>query len=188
MFSQLVPKLLAGRDIFRESDDHNPGSVNVFKLCGVPMGCLCLLLDVLKGFLPVYCAKAVFPVSSPLFAMIIVAPVLGHAVGVFNRFCGGKCIATAFGVLAALIPETWIFFLLAALYVLSCIFIRTNSMRVRSRIVFLLFGLFSAIYFTVTGQMTFAIGCGLIAAMAAYRHRKKGTSIKDLFPSFIGKS
>lgn len=188
MFSQLLPKLLAGRDVAWESDDNNPGSVNVFKLCGVPLGLLCLTLDFLKGFLPVYCAKAFFPVFSPLFAVIIAAPVLGHAVGVFNHFHGGKCIATAFGVLAALMPETWIVFLLGGLYLFFCVFVRAISMRKRSRRVFFLFGLLSTVYFTVIRQLAFAIGCGVIAAVAVYRHRKKEVSaLEDVSPSVIGK-
>lgn len=189
MFSQLLPKHMVNRDICLESDDHNPGAVNVFKICGTSLGLICLLLDVLKGFLPVYCAKVLFPVSSPLFAMILVAPVLGHAVGVFNRFCGGKCIATSFGVLAALVPETGIVLVLGGLYVFFSLFVRTVSMRARSRIVFSLFGLFSVVYFLLTAQAPFAIGCGLIAAIAAHRHRKREATIrKDVSATIIEKS
>ena len=67
MFSQLVPKLLGKGDVGRDSDDHNPGAANVFCLCGVPLGVLCLLLDLLKGFVPVFLAKGLS--GSPVAAL-----------------------------------------------------------------------------------------------------------------------
>ena len=113
----------------------------------------------------------------------------GHAVGIFNRLHGGKCIATAFGVLAALVPETWIVLLLRGLYVVSCIVMKGQSMRIRSQSVFFLFGLSSVVYFILIDNAAFAIGCGLIAAAAVYRHRKKENPVlKDVSATCVEKS
>ena len=172
MFSQLVPKLLGKGDVGRDSDDHNPGAANVFCLCGVPLGVLCLLLDLLKGFVPVFLAKDLLDPRSLRFAGVIAAPVLGHAAGVFNRFRGGKCIATAFGVLAALLPETWIVCLLAGLYIFFSTLVKVQPMRRRSLLVFTLFGITAFGYLTVTGRLPQALGCGIVGAVAAFRHRK----------------
>ena len=180
MFSQLIPRLMIKKDVYRESSDHNPGAANVFQLCRVPLGIVCLLLDLLKGFLPVYFAKNVLDISSPYFAFMIAAPVVGHAVGVFNHFHGGKCIAAAFGVLAGLIPETWMIALLAGLYIFFCLFVRDKPMQTRSLIVFLLFGLGSLIYLAATGRFSLGIGCGGIGAVAAYRHWKPGQTKSSL--------
>lgn len=65
-----------------------------------------MLLDILKGFVPVFIASYVMDRNHWLFPLVIVAPVLGHAIGMFNHFHGGKCIATSFGVTAGLIPMT----------------------------------------------------------------------------------
>ncbi len=109
MFSgELTARLLAGRNLTQESGDHNPGAVNAFLLCGPAVGTACLLLDLFKGFVPVFMAKGSADMRSLLFAGVIAAPVLGHAVGLFNHFRGGRYIATAFGVLAALAPQCWI--------------------------------------------------------------------------------
>ena len=57
MFSQWIPKLLAGKDICKESVDNNPGAFNAFKHSGKKIGTLCLALDLLKGFVPVLLAS-----------------------------------------------------------------------------------------------------------------------------------
>ena len=53
MFCRFMPLLLAKKDITKLSSDGNPGSANVFINCGIPLGLLCLFLDMFKGFLPV---------------------------------------------------------------------------------------------------------------------------------------
>jgi len=53
MFSRALPKLLTGKDVCALRTDKNPGAANVFAVCGVPMGLLCLALDMLKAYLPV---------------------------------------------------------------------------------------------------------------------------------------
>ena len=52
MFSRALPKLLTGKDVCALRTDKNPGAANVFAVCGVPMGLLCLALDMLKAYLP----------------------------------------------------------------------------------------------------------------------------------------
>ena len=96
MFSALLPRRLLGRDVPAESDDRNPGAGNVFTHCGVPMGMLCLFMDMAKGFVPVFLAARFADTASMLFALVIAAPVLGHALAPLYHFLGGKCIATAF--------------------------------------------------------------------------------------------
>lgn len=54
MFSDIFPRVFMKKDIKSLSDDKNPGASNVFKICGIPMGILCLFLDMAKGFLPVF--------------------------------------------------------------------------------------------------------------------------------------
>ena len=56
MFSRIIPLKIYGIDIEKEGSDSNPGSANVFMKVGVSAGFLCLFLDIIKGFLPVYLA------------------------------------------------------------------------------------------------------------------------------------
>lgn len=183
MFSRLLPKLLKGRDITESSPDRNPGAANVFAACGVAMGLLCLALDMLKGFLPVFMASRSLDTAKLLFAAVLVAPVLGHALGLFNHLRGGKCIATAFGVLLALLPGSRIVLLLAGLYIFFSVFVRISPNRRKSILVFALFGIISVLYFMLCGQRSLALGCGLIGLIGVAKHTRRFSVIPADEPS-----
>lgn len=102
MYSYLLPKLLRNIDIRELSDDKNPGSGNVVKHCGVPLGSICIFLDVFKAFLPVYISIVYFNVNGIFLVLIAIAPIIGHAYSPFLKFNGGKAIASTFGSFLAL--------------------------------------------------------------------------------------
>ena len=77
MFSYLLPKLIYKKDIIALSDDHNPGMANVLTYAGKKMGAICLVLDMAKGFIPVYFAGIYLEHDNLLFSLVISAPVLG---------------------------------------------------------------------------------------------------------------
>ena len=172
MFSQLIPQLVQHKDIQAISDDHNPGATNVFVNCGVKLGLLCLVLDMAKGFLPIFLACRILDMDNMKFAMVLAAPVLGHAVAPFYHFHGGKCIATAFGEMLALLPYNAIGGLLALLYVLFSTVFKISPNRIRSLITFGLFGLISVVYLSVRGEYSVALGCFLISLIAVVKHSK----------------
>ena len=172
LFSKLLPLLISGKDVSAESDDHNPGAANAFATCGVAIGMLCLLLDMLKGFLPVLLGRLLLDTNDPLFALVILAPVLGHAIAPLNHFHGGKCIATSFGVTIALMPQCLAAPILAILYILFSTVIRIRSHRRRS---ILAFGVFIAVSVPLllhVGQTSYAIACVAIALTAIYKHHR----------------
>lgn len=171
MFSSLLPGLLAHVDVGGESGDRNPGATNVFALCGIPLGALCLLLDLGKGFMPVLLAERALDVRRLSFAAVIAAPVLGHAIAPLNRFRGGKCIATSFGVVLALLPLTRVGLALAGLYLFFTL-IRLRPTRVRSIVVYALFGLYAVAHLLRAGQASLALGCGAVALTALLRHTR----------------
>ena len=172
MFSQLIPKLVQNKDIQAISDDHNPGATNVFVNCGVKLGILCLVLDMAKGFLPIFLACRLLNIDNMMFAIVLAAPVLGHAVAPFYHFHGGKCIATAFGEMLALLPYNAIGALLALLYILFSTVFKISPNRVRSLITFGLFGLISVVLLSIRGQYSVALGCFFIALIAVVKHSK----------------
>ena len=71
LYSYHVPKLLCGVDVVADSPDHNPGMTNAMKLCGVPVGLLCLALDMAKGFLPVFAALRFLRIEDPWLAPVL---------------------------------------------------------------------------------------------------------------------
>lgn len=96
MFSAWLVRL-AGGDV-RRVGDGNPGAVSAFRAAGPVIGSVALLLDFLKGWLPVAAAYWLLGIRGWPLAAVIVAPVLGHAFSPFLRFRGGKAITTTFGV------------------------------------------------------------------------------------------
>lgn len=171
MFCKIIPEIVARKDICELSDDGNPGAFNAFKHCGVKVGIPCLLMDVLKGFVPVLLAGLFLDTRSYLFALVIVAPVLGHAVGAFNKFRGGKCIAVSFGVMLGLLPVTWVgITVLAVLYIFFSTAVKINPNTKRSIIVYSLFAVISGTVLFATGLAPAALGCIAVAVITAVKH------------------
>jgi glycerol-3-phosphate acyltransferase PlsY len=113
MFSYLIPKIFLGIDVRDAGPDRNPGGINAMRAAGTGMGLLCIALDVLKGFIPVFAAVQYAKLSGFRLSAVVAAPVAGHAFSPWMNFRGGKAISPAFGVLLGLIPISWIVFLLA---------------------------------------------------------------------------
>lgn len=102
MFCRLICLTFFKTDICKVSKDGNPGAANAFWYCGKIAGLSGLLLDMLKGFLPVFVAIKFLDFENFLFVLVMLAPVFGHAFSLYHNFSGGKCIATIYGELTAL--------------------------------------------------------------------------------------
>lgn len=139
MYAYLLPKTLKGIDIRKLSDDGNPGTANAFKHAGIPVGIFVILCELLKGALPVWFSSRTVNAADPLFALVLVAPVLGHAFPLFHIKKGGKAIAVSFGVLLGLFPRLAPALTLAALYIFFSVFVTIKPHFFRSVITFLLF-------------------------------------------------
>lgn len=96
----LVLVKLAGKGDVRQHGSGNIGATNVSRVGGKALGVVTLLLDVLKGFLPVFVAKKLGLGESAL-SLLSLAAVLGHMFTPWLAFKGGKGVATALGVALA---------------------------------------------------------------------------------------
>lgn len=100
-------KTLKGIDIRRHGSG-NVGATNALRVLGRGPGLVCLILDVLKGVLPVVflgkIAAAQFPVHAreSIYIAVGISSICGHTWTVFLNFKGGKGIATTLGVLIGL--------------------------------------------------------------------------------------
>ena len=81
----------------------NPGATNVLRSGNRTAALFTLLLDALKGFLPVLAVRAL-GFGEGVAAAVGLAAFVGHLFPVFFRFHGGKGVATAAGVLLGLNP------------------------------------------------------------------------------------
>ncbi|GLH72127.1 glycerol-3-phosphate acyltransferase [Geothrix limicola] len=98
-FGLLLVKL-AGKGDVRQHGSGNIGATNVSRVGGKALGIVTLLLDILKGFLPVFLAKRL-GLGEPVLALLALWAVLGHVFTPWLAFKGGKGVATALGVALA---------------------------------------------------------------------------------------
>ncbi|MGQ9552685.1 MAG: glycerol-3-phosphate acyltransferase [Anaerolineae bacterium] len=89
---------LAGKGDVRRHGDGNPGAANAWRAGGWPLGLAVLLLDWLKGAIPVSLAHFACGLSSWNLAVVALMPVLGHAFSPFLRWRGGKGLTVSFGI------------------------------------------------------------------------------------------
>ena len=98
----------------------NPGATNVLRSGSKKAAAVTLLLDALKGLIPVLLVKYLGPsygLQEGTLAMVALAAFLGHLFPVFFEFKGGKGVATALGVLLGISGWLGLFVLLTWLAV-----------------------------------------------------------------------
>ena len=107
-----LSRWLRGVDI-RSVGSKNIGATNVYRELGPAVGVPVLILDILKGLLPVALVPgltitAQFPGGFEWCRIAVgLAAVAGHVWTCFAAFRGGKGVATAAGVLLALAPQAF---------------------------------------------------------------------------------
>ncbi|MFA6666656.1 MAG: glycerol-3-phosphate 1-O-acyltransferase PlsY [Armatimonadota bacterium] len=102
-FGLIIGKVICGIDI-RKTGSGNIGATNVLRTLGPGPGGAVFILDVLKGFIPVFIAKDLFEGLPLLVIACGVAAVMGHTFSIFLKFRGGKGVATGLGVVFGLNP------------------------------------------------------------------------------------
>lgn len=167
LYGYLLPKYLCHVDVTECSRDGNPGSANAFLHAGVPVGIASLLLELGKGFVPVFFAARVLDVYQPLFGLVMAAPVLGHAFPWWKREHGGKAIAVSFGVLLGLAPEWRPVLLLAFFYLLFSLVVVITPHFYRSVVTF---ALFSICCMQLVENRAIVSGCILLSAVVVWKH------------------
>ncbi len=116
-FGFLVTKIFGKIDV-RNIGSGNIGATNVLRTGNKFLALITLILDILKGFLPVFISAKYFP---ELIQLSCILAFLGHLFPIWLKFKGGKGVATYVGILAALSLQ--LFFLFAFTWlVISLIF------------------------------------------------------------------
>ncbi len=142
-FGLILIKFFKKKDITKIGSG-NIGATNVLRTSGKLLGSITLLLDVLKGFIPVAITIIYFEQYIQISCLMTF---LGHIFPVWLKFKGGKGVATYLGILFAvsiqlsvLFIVTWIVILLifkyssvasmfSSLTVFVVIFIKDNALK-----------------------------------------------------------
>ncbi len=127
-FAVIVSRVMGLSDP-RTYGSKNPGATNVLRSGSKPAALVTLLLDGLKGWLPVALVDwygAPYGLQEGSMALAGLGAFLGHLYPVFFRFQGGKGVATALGVLFGV---HWGLGLAAALtWLIIAVFFRYSSL------------------------------------------------------------
>lgn len=97
----ILYKVKTGGDI-RKQGSGNVGGTNVTRTVGAAAGVTTIIIDVLKGFLPIMAVYFLFPDDLILVAITASVVVLGHDYSIYLNFKGGKGISTSFGAIIGL--------------------------------------------------------------------------------------
>lgn len=127
-FAVLVSRSVGLNDP-RTYGSKNPGATNVLRSGNKTAAVVTLLLDAIKGWLPVVAVKwwgDAWGLGDGTVALVGLAAFLGHLYPVFFRFQGGKGVATAAGVIVGLQP--WLGLATLATWVIIAFFSRYSSL------------------------------------------------------------
>ena len=167
-FGYLIPRLIKGVDVRALSSDGNPGTANAFLYGGVFCGILVLLADLGKGALPVFLAARHLDPEEKLFALVMAAPVVGHAYPLIDRYGkGGKAIAVSFGVLLGLYPVFLPVLLLAGVYLFFSLVLVVEPHSLRTGLTFRIWSVLG-VHFTPLSSIKY--GIVLIAFVVIRKH------------------
>jgi len=183
-FAVIVSSVMGLNDP-RSYGSKNPGATNVLRSGNKVAAVATLLLDGLKGWLPVVLVKwwgADYGLGDGTLAAVGLAAFIGHLYPVFFQFKGGKGVATAAGVLLGI---NWVLGLATlATWLIVAFFSRYSSLAAIAAAVFAPF------YYLLGDRTAWYADKGILAVLIAisalllYRHREninkliKGTESK----------
>ena len=127
-FAVLVSRLMGLADP-RSYGSQNPGATNVLRSGNKLAAALTLLLDGIKGWLPVWAVSqygSIWGLGEGTLAIVALAAFAGHVWPLFFRFKGGKGVATAAGVLFGI--DLWLGLATLATWLIVAFFTRYSSL------------------------------------------------------------
>lgn len=127
-FAVIVSRLMGLNDP-RSYGSKNPGATNVLRSGSKAAAVITLLLDALKGWLPVMLVRFFgkpYGLEEGTLALVGLAAFLGHLYPVFFRFQGGKGVATALGVLVGV--DAYLGLAVCASWLIVAFFSRYSSL------------------------------------------------------------
>lgn len=165
-FGYLAGRSLQGIDL-RDIGSGGTGATNVLRTLGKKASATVLVLDFLKGLLPVLAASWL-GVGEWWVAAVAVATVIGHCWSPFIGFKGGKGVATGGGAAIALFPPVLLVVPIILLVIWRTRYVSLGSLVGAGLAVVL------AAAFAIAGSLpwAFAVAIAAIAAIIVFRHRE----------------
>lgn len=176
-FAVIVSRTMGLNDP-RTYGSKNPGATNVLRSGSKAAAVVTLLLDAVKGWLPVALVRwfgEPYGLGEGTVALAGLAAFLGHLWPVFFRFVGGKGVATALGVLVGI--SGWLGLAVALVWLVVAAVSRYSSLASLSAAVFA-----PVIYVLAAGPLWYserAIVAAIVvmSALLIWRHKENITRL-----------
>lgn len=160
-FAVIVSRAMGLNDP-RTYGSKNPGATNVLRSGSKAAAIVTLLLDALKGWLPVMLVHwfgKPYGLADGTLALVALAAFLGHLFPVFFRFQGGKGVATALGVILGIHPGLGL--AVCASWVIIAFFFRYASLAS------LVAAVFAPVYYVMGAGVAWYLARPVLLAMVA---------------------
>ena len=146
-FGRILSKLTTGVDITKVGSG-NTGATNVLRSSGPAIGLLVLILDMAKSIIPVAVLNQINYFGSngsiQFFALLFI---IGHCYPIYNKFKGGKGVATGIGPLVIIFfPSSLVALIVFIITILFTKYVSAGS------VLGCLFALISMIFFNISGS------------------------------------
>ncbi len=161
----LIVKAKTGKDI-REIGSGSTGATNVKRVLGKKWFITVMVLDAIKGALPVFIAKTFIPDDLGIYAVVAaICVIIGHSKPIFLQFKGGKSVASGVGTIIAL---NWMVGILIAI-IWAIITYITRYVSVGSIIVV---AISPILMYYFKNPVFYTIYCAIAAVYIIYLHRQ----------------
>jgi glycerol-3-phosphate acyltransferase PlsY len=185
-FAVIVSRVMGLNDP-RTYGSKNPGATNVLRSGSKAAAAVTLLLDAVKGWLPVAAIQwwgQPYGLGEGTMALAGFAAFLGHLYPVFFKFVGGKGVATALGVLVA--TSGWLGLATALTWIIVAYFFRYSSLAS------LLAAVFAPVYYIFGNGVAWAmdknllLSTALMSVLLIWRHAENMTRLVQGKESKLG--
>ena len=178
-FGLILTKFFTNKDI-RKIGSGNIGATNVLRAGNKYLAAITLILDVLKGYIPVVVTQNYFPEYIQLSALLAF---LGHIFSFWLKFKGGKGVATYLGILFALSFSLGLLFIFTWI-VVSLIFKYSSLSSMFSSLTVLVITFFREyVVETINPNFTYADNIKLLLfiffILIVFTHRKNIFNLKN---------
>ncbi len=162
----LLVKIFKGEDI-RNVGSGSTGATNVKRIMGKTGFFTVMIIDAIKGFVPVIIAQHFDTVSTihilPILASFGV--IIGHSKSIFLKFTGGKSVATTAGTIIAL---NWMVAIICfAIWAIIAYVSKYISLASITAMV-----LMTILMFCFKSPLSYVIYCAIAAIYVIYLHRE----------------
>lgn len=185
-FAVIISRVMGLKDP-RTFGSRNPGATNVLRSGNKAAAVVTLLLDALKGFVPVLLVKLFgkpYGMEEGTMALVGLAAFLGHLWPVFFRFQGGKGVATFIGVVFGI--DLLLGIATGATWLIIAFFFRYSSLAS------LACAAFAPAYYLLGDRVAWyaeasvALALAAMGMLLAYRHRENITRLLQGKESRLG--